>query len=611
MNSFNLKQRSAAAAVLFCMATGVSAQSASSDLASEAVNQDSDYDNSVTVSGLEERGDYLVVQLPVGRVYRLYQYNDSERVELRAEFDWSNSQWIAKSSLCAGECEQRSTTTDFADGVPLEASQTLLEIESKPNLDAPDTQRLTAGYVVDLSAAPTGFSVEAGSDDSGNTAAPLSFDIDSGNWLKDAWSHDFDSVDDLEYWHAQAASKGARDPDVRQIGKQDIESKIYVTNEFKEVVDVIDGNLVMRSIKGEESVNGRTQSVAKMALLKSFADFNTIDQVGWADASHNNPPGNIFPTECTNDVTPCDFLIDPAQDTYIETRVKLSGAAKAFKSWWAFWLFSPSSNYHCENGVNGKIDDVIATDPPRFPVGSVEHPEGCFNSANRDGKANTGMEVDILEYVPYVVADGFNQALFLDGNKSKRPGGDQFTADEANTHDFLYANNSDYKRDVDNGRKKIGLDDGEFHTIGMLYTSTLYAFYIDGYRIWFTDESEWVTDNKRMGIQLSWEKDEGTVLEDADGDGVYAQRWMEDRNQNGIQDWREPPAVFRDLEDKDKMSYGPWGQGFGLATMYNGECQRDDNEVIVADSCTLKRFETEHQDSEVYIDYMHVYSRDQ
>ena len=428
---------------------------------------------------------------------------------------------------------------------------------------------------------------------------PFIADAPSG-WTLHPWSHDFDRASDLDRWYAPHRL-GGRDPDDRHVGKQrQARPGGPLTDnsaDFAEIarVDTAAGHLVMRSVfssRDEDASRGLQRGEARMPFLISAATFDTLDRdgrrLGWTQR-YPYPCGEATGTSVA---TPCDFLIDPRErDWYIEIRASFAGATEAFKSWWAFWLYPRTDAY--------------------------------------DGNVDTGMEVDVLEYVPYVERDGFHTALFRRRGETLRPDGRAFTARD--TDAFLRGANADY----DACRRQdacppIRLDEG-FHTIGIAYSRTGYAFYLDGYRYWEVRDPAWVTKTPRLALQLTWEKDEGSVIEDNDGNGRldYLDDGVGGVARDGVPDWRQSPK-------RSGLSYGPWGQGFANPRLYDLDCltrvvsgpkrarftgqytfevargrygiAASDLEIVEG-SCSLNRHATAHQASEVRIDHVRVYTR--
>ena len=195
--------------------------------------------------------------------------------------------------------------------------------------------------------------------------------------------------------------------------------------------------------------NGR----AEMSYLKSFDDMNRGWDLGF-------PDGN-------------DFLLDPTQGPlYVEASVRLDKAKRAFRAWWAFWLMGPNASF--------------------LPVPYAPY----------DGNAATGTEVDIFEWVPDVTANGFNAAVYTSQNAHAglHPFGRMFTCENARTF-------------RPGGRPALGIDlaDGAYHRIGLYCSRSRLAFYVDGKRIYTTTDRRWITGERRNGIRLSWESDDGNV----------------------------------------------------------------------------------------------------
>ncbi|MEZ6184025.1 MAG: glycoside hydrolase family 16 protein [Planctomycetota bacterium] len=205
------------------------------------------------------------------------------------------------------------------------------------------------------------------------------------------------------------------------------------------------GHLSMRAVVR----NGR----AEMSYLKSFDDTSR----GW-DAGF--PDGN-------------DFLLDPTQGPlYVETAVRLDGATRAFRAWWAFWLMGPNANF--------------------LPVPYAPY----------DGNAETGTEVDIFEWVPDVTRNGWNAAVYTSQNEEAglHPNGRRFTCEDARTF-------------RPEGGPPLGIDlaDGAYHRIGLYYSTTRLAFYLDDRLLYTTTDRQWITGKARNGIRLTWESDDGNV----------------------------------------------------------------------------------------------------
>lgn len=155
-----------------------------------------------------------------------------------------------------------------------------------------------------------------------------------------------------------------------------------------------------------------------------------------------------------------DFLVDPTQgDVYVEAAVRFDQATDVYHQWWAFWLFVNDID------ANGETYRAYDLDP------------------------STGSEIDILEYAPDAFENGFNAAIFTDHDVVSRP--------DATTDNFA----------VKNALDTFGIDlvDGRYHTIGLYYTPTTLEFFIDGHSFWLEDDPAFVTDEARLGLQLTWE----------------------------------------------------------------------------------------------------------
>lgn len=173
------------------------------------------------------------------------------------------------------------------------------------------------------------------------------------------------------------------------------------------------------------------------------------------------------------------WFIDPSSPVYIETSVRLDKAVDTVNAWWAIWLMTPGNG----DGFNAY-----------------------------DCNANTGTEIDILEFVPEA-ANGFNTALFREvddipeeirGNCSDRlslPGlGQQFS----------YRNRTQFDNGLNNVGELPNYVDGKYHKIGFYYSEDLYALFIDNKlvgKIYDSEHSNWITKSARESIRLTWEID--------------------------------------------------------------------------------------------------------
>lgn len=178
------------------------------------------------------------------------------------------------------------------------------------------------------------------------------------------------------------------------------------------------------------------------------------------------------------------MLIDPTQgDIYIETSVNFHKAGGSQGAWWAFWLFSPD-NWNERQGV--KWDQRL---PRMEPY---------------DGNANTGMEVDILEYAPWQPEgkrgrrNGFNCAAYIGlGRKDlamhpRTPDGFGYFYD---INDYI--------------QKPIDLTADKFHTIGFRQTQSKYEFFIEGQKYWEITDPRFITRTKSNALIMSWEIEDG------------------------------------------------------------------------------------------------------
>lgn len=158
-----------------------------------------------------------------------------------------------------------------------------------------------------------------------------------------------------------------------------------------------------------------------------------------------------------------DFFVDPTQGpVYIEANVRLDQAQTIYHGWWAFWLFT--NNFTDRNG-------------DRYQA--------------YGGGVDTGSEVDIFEYSPDVSPNGFNSAIFLDTD------GRPSSVRRPNEREYSYEN---ALRDLGHN-----LVDGRFHKLGMYYSQDVMRFFIDGEEFWRMDNPDFITQNPRLGLTLSWE----------------------------------------------------------------------------------------------------------
>jgi hypothetical protein len=155
-----------------------------------------------------------------------------------------------------------------------------------------------------------------------------------------------------------------------------------------------------------------------------------------------------------------DFIVDPTRgDVFVEAAVRFDQATDVYHQWWAFWLFV--------NDIDANGQTYRAYD--RIP--------------------GTGSEIDILEYAPDAYANGFNAAIFTDHDLVSRPDG--------TTDNFAVKNALD--------TFGVNLVDGRYHTIGLHYTPTTLEFFVDGHSFWLEDDPAFVTEQARLGLQLTWE----------------------------------------------------------------------------------------------------------
>lgn len=191
--------------------------------------------------------------------------------------------------------------------------------------------------------------------------------------------------------------------------------------------------------------------------------------------NHKNPQ-NYAKTDVED-----NFFIDSTnEDIKIEFQINLEKAFGSQGAWWAFWLMGPSTWNH-------------ETNEPWIPDSDI--PYMC----PYDGKADTGMEVDIFEYAPFYNQkrnNGFNCACYLglnDPNLSIRP-----------VH-----NSYGYFEDINNHLfKPIDLTKG-WHTFTFIQTQDTYTFLVDNQEYWVVDDPKFITNGRVNALRMSWEVQDG------------------------------------------------------------------------------------------------------
>ncbi len=186
---------------------------------------------------------------------------------------------------------------------------------------------------------------------------------------------------------------------------------------------------------------------------------------------------------------PDNYLLDPTKGPlYIEASIRLDRAYQSEDAWWAFWLFAPNT---WDKNANRLWSSFTPNSPRLDPY---------------DINPQTGMEVDIFEYVPYLgnspyeSRNGFNMAVFTSYDpdvslhmKTSLEGG--FVPD---INRYL----TNFKKAPP---KNIYLTDGNYHKIGMYWDNFRYEFYIDGILIWEVTDPRFITKTRANAIILSWE----------------------------------------------------------------------------------------------------------
>jgi len=173
-------------------------------------------------------------------------------------------------------------------------------------------------------------------------------------------------------------------------------------------------------------------------------------------------------------------MVDPTNGVFVEASVRLDRMTPADNAWWAFWLMAPGSS-DCK------------TDGGPLP--------GGFNAY--DGHTETGVELDLFEFVPDL-NNGYNQALFrYQGGRGKNctsPGKAKLAPEDKG---FTYEGfNPPY------GVNLPDYMDGNYHRLGLYYAQDCYAVYIDDTLLWQVTEQTnpgWITDRAKNAIRLTWE----------------------------------------------------------------------------------------------------------
>ena len=174
------------------------------------------------------------------------------------------------------------------------------------------------------------------------------------------------------------------------------------------------------------------------------------------------------------------YLVDPTNGVFVEASVRLDHMSPADNAWWAFWLMAPGSS-NCD--ANGNP----------IPGGSNAY----------DGHAETGVELDLFEFVPDL-NNGYNQALFRyeggQGDNCVKPDGVKLAPEGRN---FTYEGVNP-PLDVD----MPDYMDGDYHRLGLYYAQDCYVVYMDDELMWkVTEESHpgWITKRAKESIRLTWE----------------------------------------------------------------------------------------------------------
>jgi len=198
---------------------------------------------------------------------------------------------------------------------------------------------------------------------------------------------------------------------------------------------------------------------------------------------------------------PSNLILDPSPGPlYIETSVKFDQAYQSEDAWWAFWLFGADSWDETQNAL--------------FPSYNIP---GIPRMDPYDGNAQSGMEVDIFEYVPYLgpnqygSRNGFNMAAYTQVNP--------VLAQHMDTPDNGFVGNVNNFLTTSTGQAPnppINLTDGRYHKIGMYWDMTKYEFFVDGYKIWEITDPNFITRTRAQSIVLSWEVENGTWGDNTD-----------------------------------------------------------------------------------------------
>ena len=207
-----------------------------------------------------------------------------------------------------------------------------------------------------------------------------------------------------------------------------------------------------------------------------------------------------------------EYYLDPASELFLEASVRLDHAAPAYNAWWAFWLMAPGT-HNCDGELSGS---------------NVAH-----NAY--DGQAETGTEIDIFELVPDN-GNGFNAAIFKSHKgffqcKKDENGSVVDSTLETETEvirpttgDFSYFTPGDINGHIFNYM------DGQFHNIGLYYSADRLAFFVDDILIWETQNTDFITDQARESIRLTWEVDNSNVWGiRRDSQSTFAERTRFDR----------------------------------------------------------------------------------
>ncbi len=177
-------------------------------------------------------------------------------------------------------------------------------------------------------------------------------------------------------------------------------------------------------------------------------------------------------------------------ELYIEVSVRLDKAYQTEDAWWAFWLFAPTS---WDANSNQLYPDYKRFNNPRLDP--------------YDGNAQTGMEVDVFEYVPYLgkgsyeSRNGFNAAAYTSVNP-------KIAKHIINENKGFIADINKHLG-VANSPNQMNLTDGNYHKLGLYWSPTKYEFYINGVKFWQISDPKFITKSTSLALILSWEVENG------------------------------------------------------------------------------------------------------